>query len=96
MLAAVNHAETWAAVTAERAFVQTAGGGCRVPVAAYAVLEGGDLRIRTMACLPDGSAIFRKSVTESAKDPHLAGRDRSARHCMQTGADSIMYRDGPT
>ena len=40
MLAAVNHSETWAAVTAERAFVQTAGGGCRVPVAAYAVVEG--------------------------------------------------------
>ena len=95
MLAAVNHAETWAAVTAERAFVQTAGGGCRVPVAAYAVLEGGDLRIRTMACLPDGSAIFRKSVTESAKDPHLAGRT-AAQALMQTGADSIMYQDGPT
>ncbi len=95
MLSAVNHPDTWAAVTAERAFVQTAGGGCRVPVAAYAVVEGEELRIRAMACLPDGSTIFRKSVTESADDPHLAGR-AAAEALLQTGADSIMYRDGPT
>ena len=95
MLAAVNHPETWAAVTAERAFVQTAGGGCRVPVAAYAVVEGEELRIHTMACLPDGSTIFRKSVTESANDPHFAGRAAAAA-LMRTGADSIMYRDGPS
>ena len=95
LLAVVNHSETWTSVTAERAFVQTAGGGCRVPVAAYAVVETGHLRIRTMACLPDGSKIFRKSVTGSADDPHHAGRD-AAHALMQTGADSIMYRDGPT
>ena len=95
LLEAVNHAETWAAVTAERAFVQTAGGGCRVPVAAYAVVEGGNLTIRTMACLPDGSRIFRKSVTGPADDPHLAGRT-AAQTLMQTGADSIMYRDEST
>ena len=95
LLAVVNHPETWAAVTAERAFVQTAGGGCRVPVAAYAVAESGELRIRTMACLPDGSTIFRKSVTGSADHPQLAGRT-AAHALMQTGAESIMYRDGAT
>ena len=95
MLEVVNHPETWAAVTAERAFVQTAGGGCRVPVAAYAVVEAGALRIRTMACLPDGSRIFRKSVTGPADDPQLAGR-AAAHALMQTGAESIMYQDGAT
>ena len=95
MLEVVNHPETWAAVTAERAFVQTAGGGCRVPVAAYAVVQARELRIRTMACLPDGSTIFRKSVTGSADHPHLAGRT-AAQALMQTGAESIMYQDGAT
>ena len=95
MLEVVNHRETWAAVTAERAFVQTTGGGCRVPVAAYAVVEAGALRIRTMACLPDGSRIFRKSVTGPADDPQLAGR-AAAHALMQTGAESIMYQDGAT
>ena len=60
MLEVVNHPESWAAVTAERAFVQTAGGGCRVPVAAYAVVQAGELRIRTVACLPDGSTHLQK------------------------------------
>ena len=41
MVEAVNHPPTWAAVTAERAFVDAIGGGCRVPVAAYAVSRQG-------------------------------------------------------
>ena len=73
MLEVVNHRETWAAVTAERAFVQTTGGGCRVPVAAYVVVEAGALRIRTMACLPDGSTNLQK----------VRHRDRLTTHSLR-------------
>ena len=90
MVGAINHAPTWAAVSAERAFVDFIGGGCRVPVAAYAVPSGGKLRITTMACLPDGSQIYRKRVEASAADPESAGRE-AARSLMQTGADAIVY-----
>lgn len=95
MVGAINHAPTWAAVSAERAFVDFIGGGCRVPVAAYAVPSGGKLRITTMACLPDGSRIYRKRVEASAVDPVSAGRE-AARSLMETGADTIVYGErGP-
>ena len=90
MVEAVNHPPTWAAVTAERAFVDAIGGGCRVPVAAYAVPGDECLDIMTMACLPDGSRIYRKRLRASDSDAVAAGRE-AARSLMETGADSIVY-----
>ena len=90
MVEAVNHAPTWASVSAERAFVDAIGGGCRVPVAAYAVPRGAYLDITTMACLPDGSQIYRDRIEEPISDAEAAGR-AAARSLMATGADSIVY-----
>ena len=90
MVGAVNHSPTWSAVTAERSFVDAIGGGCRVPVAAYAVPRGECLNIMTMACLPDGSRIYRKRIEAPISDAGDAGR-AAARSLMATGADSIVY-----
>ena len=90
MMEAVNHAPTWAAVSAERAFVDAIGGGCRVPVAAYAVPRDKYLDITTMACLPDGSRIYRSRIEASISDVIAAGRE-AARSLMEKGADSIVY-----
>ena len=90
LLAAINHMSTWSAVTAERAFVEATGGGCRVPVAAYATVLHGTLSIRTMACLPDGTQIFRSSVESPDSDPVGAGQE-AARALEETGAKEIMY-----
>ena len=92
LLAAVNHAPTWATVTAERAFVEATGGGCRVPVAAYAIESEGILKIQTMACLPDGSRMFRSALESASNDPVAAGRT-AARALEDTGADEIMYAE---
>ena len=89
LFAPVNHARTWREVSAERAFVEAAGGGCRVPVAAYAVESGDTLRIRAVACLPDGSEIFRSEVSAPAGDAMGAGRAAIAA-LVDAGADAIM------
>ena len=90
LLEEINHPATWSAVTAERAFVEATGGGCRVPVAAYATESSGTLDVRTMACLPDGSQIFRSSVEMPGDDPIGAGQE-AARALETTGAKKIMY-----
>ena len=43
-----------------------------------------------MACLPDGSRIYRKRLRASDSDAVAAGRE-AARSLMETGADSIVY-----
>lgn len=45
----LTHLPSLQAVTAERAFLQGMGGGCLSPVAAHAVVEGAELRIRAVS-----------------------------------------------
>ena len=40
LLTEIHHYETAVAVTAERAFLQRLGGGCMLPLGAYAQLQG--------------------------------------------------------
>ncbi|HEU5377653.1 MAG TPA: hydroxymethylbilane synthase [Ktedonobacteraceae bacterium] len=56
LLADLNHRETLLAVTAERAFLKGLGGGCSMPVAAYAHIEGEQLHLDGRVCALDGSA----------------------------------------
>jgi hydroxymethylbilane synthase len=55
LLAPVNHAPTFTAVTCERAFLEVLDGSCRTPIAGYALLEGDKLRFSGMILTPDGA-----------------------------------------
>ncbi len=92
ILAPLNHAPTWASVTAERAFVETLGGGCRVPVAAYAIPSSSALTIHAAACLPNGSRVFRAVVVSPVSSPREAGR-KAANALIDAGAEAILYSD---
>lgn len=46
-LTAIHHADTARCVTEERRLLQELGGGCSLPFAALAVIENGQLRVRT-------------------------------------------------
>ncbi|MXY43697.1 MAG: hydroxymethylbilane synthase, partial [Dehalococcoidia bacterium] len=54
MLASVVVDDTAGAFLAERAFLDTIGGGCTAPVAAYGEIDGRGLRMHVMAAEPDG------------------------------------------
>lgn len=49
--AALNHAETFACVTAERSFLRGMGGGCQLAVGAYGEVADGQLRLRAVSFL---------------------------------------------
>ncbi len=89
MLAKIDHWPTSVAVKAERAFMESVGGGCKVPVAAYAQFDGDDLAISAMAAVPDGSRVFRVQLTLTAGDPISAGQ-RVAEALMNAGAREII------
>ncbi len=52
--AALNHAETFYAVTAERAFLRGMGGGCQSPVGAHATISGDTVSLKAIS-FRDGS-----------------------------------------
>jgi hydroxymethylbilane synthase len=47
----IDHAPTHRCVAAERAFLKAMGGGCHLSVAAYAELDGEELRLRAVSFL---------------------------------------------
>lgn len=54
----LDHHPTRLAVEAERAFLRRLGGGCQVPMAAHAWLDGDSLRLRGMVADVDGSNVI--------------------------------------
>ena len=84
-----DHAQTRTAVSAERAFLLAIGGGCSVPVAAYASVAEGRLRMRAMASTPDGGKMFRKSLDFDPADP-VAGGMALAESLIASGASAIV------
>ena len=60
LLAPLHHRETALRVTAERALNKHLNGGCQVPIACYAVLEGEQLWLRGLVGQPDGSQLVAR------------------------------------
>lgn len=69
LLAAINHADTFAAVTLERSFLAGLGGTCHSPVAALAVITGDRVTFRAEIMAEDGSEIeqggFESALAEA-------------------------------
>ncbi len=94
LLAVLEHPDTRAAVTAERALLAALEAGCTAPVGALAeVVEdvGGALEIslRAVAAAPDGSVVLRQSLVGAADDPAGLGHRLAARLLADGAADLV-------
>ena len=58
-LAAINHRDTFDCVMAERAVLRGLGGTCHSPIAALALLEGGQIHLRAEIISPEGDETVR-------------------------------------
>jgi hydroxymethylbilane synthase len=87
--AALDHAATRAAVTAERAMLAALGGGCQVPIGAHAVIEGDSLGLVGAVIAPDGDRMVRKSDRGAVADAAEIGR-RLGEALLIDGAREIL------
>lgn len=60
LLATADHTPSSLAVRAERAFLKAMGGGCTVPVAAFAIIDNDLIKMSAMASSPDGVSLINQ------------------------------------
>ena len=89
LLAPLHHRDTAVRVTAERALNKHLNGGCQVPIACYAVLEGETLWLRGLVGQPDGGQLLRAEARAAATDAEALGV-RVADELLQKGAGDIL------
>ena len=87
--AALNDATTAAEVTAERSFLRSLGGGCRLPIAALGKLEGQRLSLEGMLAAPNGSTMIREKIQGAKKMPKTLGK-RLASIILEKGGKKLL------
>jgi len=81
----LDHRETRLACLAERAFLRGLGGGCQLPIAAHAVLDGDLLILDGLVAKPDGSQIWRDKLSGPPDEAEVVG-SKLAEVLKQRGA----------
>ncbi|MCD6261704.1 MAG: hydroxymethylbilane synthase [Deltaproteobacteria bacterium] len=89
LLAFINHKDTELSVRAERAVLRELGGGCQVPIAAYAQIRGEDINLDALVASVDGRRIIKDKIVGKTEDPEGAGV-RLARRLLDSGAKQIL------
>lgn len=89
LIAPLHHVATATRVTAERALNARLEGGCQVPIAAFAELDGEMLHLRALVGEPDGSRVLRGEIAGEAGRAEQLGADL-ADELLKLGARSIL------
>lgn len=88
LISVLDHPWTRQAVTAERIFLTGLGGGCSLPVAAYATINGESIDLIGLAVSEDGKVIIR--VMASGTEPIELGKKLS-KQAMELGAGALLH-----
>lgn len=73
LVAPLNHPETRAIISGERAFLNRLEGGCQVPIAAYGQIEGERFTLTGLVAGLDGTPLYRESLSGKASAPEKTG-----------------------
>lgn len=87
LLAFLNDPNTGAATTCERALLNSLGGGCQVPIGAFAEMREGRLHLESIVADPDGTQLLRDS--RQGTDPEKLGNEAGA-SLLKRGGDAIL------
>ncbi len=85
----LNHAVTATEVTAERAYLRALGGGCRLPIAAYGLMEGKRLTLEGLLAAPNGGEVLRDKVWGDPGEAEAMGR-RLAEMLLEKGGRRLL------
>jgi hydroxymethylbilane synthase len=85
----LNDPAARAATTCERALLNRLGGGCQVPIGAFAEMRNGKLHLEAIVADPDGSKLLRESRDGHLSDPAQLGNN-VGETLLSRGGDEIL------
>jgi hydroxymethylbilane synthase len=85
----LDHPETRLAVMSERALLESLGGGCQVPIGAYARVECDVVLLSAVVCSPDGARLIRRNAQSSLPGADNLGQ-RLGQELLDAGAGEIL------
>jgi hydroxymethylbilane synthase len=85
----ITDPDALAALTAERAVVTRLGGGCQMPIGAYAAIGWGELTITALVVSIDGAHAARAEARGAIADAHAVGI-AAAEQMLARGAGEIL------
>lgn len=89
LLSRFEHRPTRITVTAERALLHRLEGGCQVPIAAHAALEGDRLTVDGLVASVDGHRVIRHQIQGPASEAQALGT-KLAERLLADGGDVIL------
>jgi hydroxymethylbilane synthase len=87
LLAFLDDSAARIATTCERTLLNKLGGGCQVPIGAFAEINGSRIRLSALVAHPDGTRILRE--TREAQDPVRLGEE-VGETLLRRGGDVIL------
>ncbi|OCS93107.1 hydroxymethylbilane synthase [Caryophanon latum] len=88
-LAKLTDAATWTTAHAERTFLAAMDGGCQVPIAGYATVEGDSVTLTGLVASPDASVVYKETVTGTDA---VAVGEAVAKKLTEQGAFDLIQR----
>jgi hydroxymethylbilane synthase len=76
-------------VRAERTVSRALGGSCTLPLAAFAEIHAGEIRLRALVASSDGRRVVRAECAGPRADPEALG-ERAAEDLRRQGAEEIL------
>ena len=85
----LDHKFSSLACTAERAFLRSLGGGCQLPIAAYAVVREKRIRLDGLVAEPSGLRVVRDRISGNLDEAEQIGAELGAR-LLKNGAGELL------
>jgi hydroxymethylbilane synthase len=89
LVSAIDHLESRAAITAERALLKKLEGGCQIPIGALGTVNGPELCMEGVVARLSGRQLVRASLSGPVENANELG-ERLAENLLELGAGDIL------
>jgi hydroxymethylbilane synthase len=89
LLSPINNPNSRACCEAERSLLRNLGGGCQLPIAGHAEINGNELKLEGVVADPSGAKLIRRGIMGAPGDSEKLGSELAAL-ILKSGANDLL------